>query len=107
MNLLSNANQAINAKGKITINTQFIEINKCIQIEIADNGTGISTENLPKIFDPFFTTKEAGKGTGLGLSIVYRIITDHNGKINIKSKQNIGTSVIIQIPLNQFAYDTP
>ena len=50
-------------------------------VEVIDDGSGISAEDLPRIFDPFFTTKGRGKGTGLGLSITYGIVQEHGGEI--------------------------
>jgi len=98
LNILSNAGQSIDSKGKISINTQIL--NKRLNISVADNGCGISEENLGKIFDPFFTTKDPGKGTGLGLSITYNIIQDHSGTIEFQSELNKGTVVIISLPVN-------
>lgn len=101
MNLLNNAIQAINSnqtraeKGVLKLETY--EEDKHIKIIISDNGIGIKDEIIDKIFDPFFTTKDVGKGTGLGLSIVYRIIEKHNGKIEVSSKINEGTTFIITL----------
>ena len=59
-----------------------------IAIEIEDTGVGIPPEDMSKIFEPFFTTKEVGKGTGLGLAVCYGIITDHGGRLSVRS--NLG-----------------
>ncbi len=99
LNILTNAVQAIPDKGKITITTK-VENDKLVLL-IADTGTGISKENLPKITDPFFTTKEPGKGTGLGLSITLSIIEEHKGTIDFVSEVNKGTTVIIAFPINK------
>ncbi len=99
LNILTNAVQAIPDKGKITITTK-VENNKLVLL-IADTGTGISKENLPKITDPFFTTKEPGKGTGLGLSITLNIIEEHKGTLDFISEVNKGTTVIITFPVNK------
>lgn len=72
-----------------------------LRLEISDNGTGISTEDLPRVFDPFFTTKEVGKGTGLGLSIVQSIIEEHQGTIAVESEPGIGTRFIILLPTEE------
>jgi two-component system sensor histidine kinase ChiS len=99
LNILANAVQSISGNGRITIITR-LEDNKVI-ISIADTGSGISDEDLPKILDPFFTTKEPGQGTGLGLSITYNILLEHNGTIEFESKQGEGTTAIIILPTNK------
>ena len=99
LNILSNASQAIDDKGRISIITDIL--NEEIKISITDNGNGISQENLKKVFDPFYTTKDPGKGTGLGLSITYNIIKEHNGTIDIESQIGEGTNVIIKLPVKK------
>lgn len=69
------------------------------ELIIADNGTGIPSEMLEKIFTPFFTSKEAG--TGLGLVVCQRILQSFGGKILITSKENKGTTVTIELPLEK------
>jgi PAS domain S-box-containing protein len=98
LNIITNAVQAIEDKGTITIKT--LVINNKLEIHISDTGTGITSENLKNIFDPFFTTKDPGKGTGLGLSITQKIIQEHNGTILCKSKVNKGSEFIINFPGN-------
>ena len=71
-----------------------------VAIEVEDNGVGIPAENLSKIFEPFFTTKEVGKGTGLGLSVCYGIITDHAGRLSVRSTPGKGTTFTILLPVN-------
>ena len=95
MNILVNAAQAIEANGKITIET--LAENGSVKVIISDTGKGISKENLSKIFDPFFTTKEVGQGTGLGLNVAYNIIEKHNGTINVKSIEGKGTTFSISL----------
>ncbi len=68
------------------------------RVTIKDNGPGISQEVLPKIFDPFFTTKEIGKGVGLGMSISHKLMEECKGSIDVLSKENKGTTVILEIP---------
>ena len=91
MNLLINAKHAVeNNKNKnksIWITTY--KKNENLIVEISDNGPGISNEIKSKIFDPFFTTKEEGKGTGLGLSVSYKIIEQHNGKLEVICNNNV------------------
>jgi two-component system, NtrC family, sensor kinase len=69
-------------------------------VEVADNGSGIPADVLPKIFDPFFTTKAVGKGTGLGLSVSYKIIENHGGKLEVQSKPGAGTRFTVVLPIN-------
>jgi signal transduction histidine kinase len=57
-----------------------------VVIEIADDGCGISEENLKRIFDPFFTTKPVGQGTGLGLDIAQRLVRRNDGDIAVESR---------------------
>ena len=71
-----------------------------IKIYIEDNGIGISKENLKRISEPFFTTKQ--NGTGLGVLLSKEIISAHSGKLEYKSKENIGTTVTITLPLLQY-----
>ncbi len=97
MNLLINAAQAIEEQGKIIITTRLDGEN--VTVSIADNGCGISEENIKRIFDPFFTTKPLGEGTGLGLSVVYDIIQRHRGKIDIKSEVGAGTEFTLSMPI--------
>jgi signal transduction histidine kinase len=97
LNILKNAVQAIEKRGKIIIKTY--EENNNIFIEIIDTGCGIPEELQNRIFEPFFTLKEVGKGTGLGLSIVYGIIKKHKGDITVKSKSGEETKFIIKLPI--------
>ncbi|WP_161626905.1 hybrid sensor histidine kinase/response regulator [Desulfospira joergensenii] len=103
MNLLINAAQAIEDKGKIHITTRMVTRGKrkedrFVQIRISDTGAGIPKENLGKIFDPFFTTKPVGQGTGLGLSIVYEIVKVHGGRIDVVSRPGKGTRFTLHLP---------
>lgn len=107
LNLIINARHAIIPKGKGRIIITAFEDKKNIIIEIADNGIGISDNDLPKIFDPFFTSKgpiglnisgKEIKGTGLGLAVSHSIIKKHKGSISVKSKPNYGSSFTIKLP---------
>ena len=98
LNLLTNAAQAMGAgQGVITLTTRTD--GDGVAVEIADNGTGIAPDVLPKIFDPFFSTKDVGKGTGLGLSISYKIVQQHGGRIDVASKIGAGTTFTVWLPL--------
>jgi two-component system, NtrC family, sensor kinase len=99
LNIINNAIDAIGKNGEIRIKTGYVSKNNEVKIEIADNGPGISKENLSKIFDPFYTTKEVGKGTGLGLSIVYSIIEKLGGRIMVASDLGVGTTFTIYLPV--------
>jgi two-component system, NtrC family, sensor kinase len=74
-----------------------------ILIEVADTGAGIPQENMPKIFEPFFTTKDVGKGTGLGLAVCYGIISEHNGRITVRSTPGKGTTFSILLPVTDLS----
>jgi two-component system, NtrC family, sensor kinase len=98
LNLITNAAQAIPDKsGTITLRTS--RSGDQVKVEVADNGHGIPKDVLPKIFDPFFTTKEIGQGTGLGLSIAYKIVSEHGGKISVRSELDKGTVFTVLLPL--------
>lgn len=97
LNIFTNAVQAIQSKGEIELKTSNSE--GFVKVEVSDNGPGIPKDNLEKIFLPFYSSKEYGKGTGLGLSIAKRIITEHKGKISVKSSPGKGTTFIISLPV--------
>jgi signal transduction histidine kinase len=93
-NLFINAIQAMPNGG--SLNVTISSEAELVKVEIADTGEGISTENLPKIFEPYFSTKETG--TGLGLAIVKRIVDEHNGTIEVESKEGEGTKFTVKLP---------
>ncbi|MEO5732162.1 MAG: ATP-binding protein [Rubrivivax sp.] len=102
MNLLVNAAHAIQCdRGAITIRTGADAAAGQVWVEVADNGGGISPENLGRIFDPFFTTKPIGKGTGLGLSLSYGIVKKHAGQIDVTSDLGVGTTFRITLPVRR------
>jgi signal transduction histidine kinase len=96
-NVLTNAIEAIDGAGSITITTKEEESD--ILIQVADSGSGIKPEHLERIFDPGFTTKGVGVGTGLGLSITYRIIENHQGSIRVESEPGRGTTFSLRLPI--------
>jgi len=96
LNLLINARQAIEGKGRIRVATRLR--GEQVAVEIEDNGSGIPADKLDRIFDPGFTTKGVGVGTGLGLSICYQIIQAHRGEITVKSVVGEGTTFTILLP---------
>jgi len=98
-NLLTNARQAIEpAHRKGTVSVIASATADQVQISIADDGVGITPENLAKIFNPFFTTREVGQGRGLGLSVCHRIVADHGGRIRVDSQLGQGTAVTVELP---------
>jgi len=99
LNLLVNAAQAIpdGKEGLITVKT--FSDGTFANIEIEDNGQGMSEEVLHKVFDPFFTTKDPGKGTGLGLSVSQKIIQNHKGSLTVVSTLGVGSTFKITLPV--------
>ena len=101
INLINNAVDAITdykEKGAIAIKTAM-STDGMIEISFKDDGPGIPNDKINNVFDPFFTTKDIGKGTGLGLSISYGIVTEHGGRIDIKSHEEGGAIVTISMPV--------
>jgi len=98
INLIRNSSEAMSKGGTISITTSRIN-NREIEIKFSDTGCGISEENLGKIFTPFFTTKSGG--IGLGLTVVQNIIKELQGKIEVESKENQGTTFRIILPIGQ------
>jgi PAS domain S-box-containing protein len=106
MNIIINAEYFMTEahnRGTLTVTTQ--KDNGTVRISFADDGPGITTENLNRIFDPFFTTKEAGKGTGLGLSICHSIVADHGGQTYVRSQLGKGTTIFVEMPIESRARD--
>ncbi|MCF8105722.1 MAG: GAF domain-containing protein [Desulfohalobiaceae bacterium] len=98
INLLLNSIQAISHKnGVIQVQSRISEDKTRLVVEIEDNGCGIASKNLDKIFDPFFTTKP--NGSGLGMSVSYGIIQNHNGEIQVSSKEGKGTRFCCLFPI--------
>ena len=98
MNLLMNAAQAIE-EGDSEIFIRTVRREDEILIEIRDTGKGIPEEHIERIFEPGFTTKGVGVGTGLGLSIVHQIIERHQGRIEVESQVERGTSFKVWLPV--------
>ena len=98
LNIISNAVQAMEGKGKLTLSSQ--QDNGFIVVQIRDTGQGIPPEYISKVFDPFFTTKQQGEGTGLGLNIVHRVVEQYGGNIKIESEPGEGTTFVISFPVN-------
>lgn len=96
LNLLTNAMQATDRGGVISILVAPFPRHDGVIVTISDNGCGITKENLERIFDPFFTTKE--EGTGLGLAICRQIVAQHGGTLQIESEEDRGTRVLLLLP---------
>jgi signal transduction histidine kinase len=97
-NLIKNSIEAMKDNGLLEINTKYV--GKNIIINIIDNGSGISKENLPRVVDPFFSTKtNKSKNYGLGLTYCYNVIREHNGNLDIQSEINKGTTITLNIPI--------
>lgn len=97
LNILKNALEASEPQGNVWIKLE--EDREKILVTIKDEGCGIPKLFMEKIGEPFYSSKE--KGTGLGLTVSHKIIQQHEGQINITSKEGVGTKVEIQLPINQ------
>ncbi len=112
-NLLSNAREAMQDGGTLTIKTETIHRDRpfghynrvgpgdYIALSVADTGCGIADDVIDQVFDPFFTTKNTGRrlGSGLGLSIVQAIVGDHGGYVDLESEVGGGTCFYLYFPL--------
>ena len=98
VSLLVNASEAIFQEGEVLMKTSNSDENT-IKLEIVDNGSGISPEDIPHIFEPFFSSKQKASGIGLGLSIVHGIVQSHKGTINVDSEVGKGTIISIILPV--------
>lgn len=114
MNLVTNAFEASSVRGTITITTENVFLDhpvagydsiiegEYIKIAVDDDGSGISSEDLPHIFEPFYTKKVMGRsGSGLGMAVVWGTVKDHNGYIDVKSAKGSGTTFIIYLPVSR------
>jgi len=97
MNVISNAIDAIDGPGRITLTTESRDGDFVIRVR--DTGRGIPAEIGSRIFEPFFTTKPVGEGTGLGLAISYGIMKAHQGSMQFASKAGEGTEFILKVPV--------
>ena len=101
LNLVMNGLEAMSSVSERTrelvVTTRNIDPGQ-VQITVEDSGTGVDPNTIERIFDPFYTSKAEGEGTGLGLSICHGIITEHGGKIEVKSKVNKGSCFRVIFP---------
>jgi PAS domain S-box-containing protein len=113
MNLVSNASEAIEGSGNVTISTMNryvdrphrgyndVNIGEYVILSVSDNGSGISSDDFERIFEPFYTKKVMGRsGTGLGLAVVWNTVQDHKGYIDVTSDE-IGTSFELYFPITR------
>jgi signal transduction histidine kinase len=100
MNIILNAAQAMEGRGKLLVRTSLSPGGERVRLEISDTGPGIAEDVLPRIFEPFFTTKDEGQGTGLGLSLVYGIVENHGGRISVHNRPGGGARFVIDLPAN-------
>lgn len=98
-NIIDNAFKFTEENGKISLNTKVEE--EYLVFRVKDNGSGISSKDLPRVKDKFYKGKNSKSRNGIGLSICDEIVTLHRGILEIISKENEGTEIIIKIPLNQ------
>jgi len=119
LNLCVNARDAMPHGGELTLAADNVNLDaaeaaqipngtpgRFVMLLVADTGSGIPPEILPRIFEPFFTTKPAGSGTGLGLSTLVRIVSQHGGFVNVKSELERGTTFEIYLPCATIAPTT-
>jgi two-component system NtrC family sensor kinase len=110
MNMALNAFFAMDKeKRTLEVTTRLVEEEEgtLVEVELADNGTGIRREDLQRIFDPFFTTREQGQGTGLGLSTCFGIVQQHGGEILVESAWGEGSSFTVRLPVGDLPEEAP
>ena len=116
MNLVSNAAEALVGGGDITIRTESRHLDRPVKgydriidddrvvLSVADNGRGISEDDLHRIFEPFYTKKAMGRsGTGLGMAVVWGTVQDHSGTIDVTSTEGKGTTFDLYFPMTEAA----
>lgn len=107
-NLIYNAIEALQGKGKITISTssQKLRISETeekdyVKFVVEDSGIGLSESEIEKIFNPLYSSKDKNSGSGIGLYIVKKITEENNGIIKCESKKNLGTKFIVFLPVSK------
>lgn len=97
MNLCVNALDAMPSGGRIRLSTR-VGLDDQVELSVKDSGQGMTPEVVRRAMEPFFTTKPAGKGTGLGLALVYGVMKAHGGHVDILSRVNEGTEIVLSLP---------
>ncbi len=100
LNLMINAAEAMDGKGRLVITTRSMRNPDSIQLTVEDSGPGIAENARVKIFEPFYTTKRSGRGTGLGLSITHGIVQRHGGRIFVATSRLGGAIFTVNLPLD-------
>ena len=99
-NIIVNAEQAISSTGdRGTLRVSLARVGEYVRVSLADDGPGISPENVGKIFDPFFTTKRPVGGSGLGLTICLAVAKEHGGTIEVESTPGAGATFHVLLPI--------
>jgi signal transduction histidine kinase len=98
LNLVTNAIDATSSGGRIAVTTRAVATPHEVEITVADTGKGISLEDQKRLFEPFFSTKEPGHGTGLGLFISAQIVREHQGRIEVESREGAGSVFRVVLP---------
>jgi two-component system nitrogen regulation sensor histidine kinase NtrY len=99
INIVDNAIQAMQSRGRISMEISHDMVSNRIYVDIADNGPGIKEEDKEKLFFPYFSTKK--DGTGLGLAIASRVVAEHRGYIRIRDNTPTGTIFTIELPVRE------
>jgi two-component system, NtrC family, sensor kinase len=100
--LLMNAADAMPQYGRVLVRTRSAPLGaRHVVIEVQDEGSGMTRNEMSRIFEPFYTTKEPGHGTGLGLAICHGIVADHGGRIEVSSEPGKGTRFTILLPVEE------
>lgn len=100
INLLMNARDALanGRPGAIGLTSRLAASEAMVEVEVTDNGRGISRDDQAHLFTPFFTTKGPGHGNGLGLSVCQSIVQDHQGEIAFQTQPGQGTTFVVRLP---------